>query len=50
MNGGQPPPDDWRIVIAVGPGLRSPADVRHLATFDGYYFIEELKKLPKPDK
>ena len=50
MNGIQPPQEDWRIVFAVGPGLRSPADVRHLATFDGYYLIEELTKLPKRDK
>jgi len=50
MNGAQPPPDVWRIVFAVGPGLRSPTDVRHLATFDGYYVIEELTKIAKPDK
>jgi hypothetical protein len=51
MNGITPlQSDDWRIVLAVYPGVRHPAERFHLATFDCYWIIDELTKIPKPDK
>ncbi|HXF10421.1 MAG TPA: hypothetical protein VN625_06515 [Desulfuromonadaceae bacterium] len=50
MNGFQPPQDDWRIIFAVYPGTRRPAEGFHQATFDCYWIIDELTKIPKPDK
>jgi hypothetical protein len=50
MNGIEPPQDDWRIVFAVSSGTRHPAERFRQATFDCYWFIEELRKIPKPDK
>ena len=50
MNGFQPPPDDWRIDFVVYPGVRRPAERMRLAVFDCYFIIDELTKIPKPDK
>jgi hypothetical protein len=49
MNGIQPPPDDWKIVFTIYPGTRRPADRFHPATFDCYWIIDELTKIPKPN-
>jgi hypothetical protein len=49
MNGFQPPPDDWKIVFTIYPGTRRPADRLHPATFDCYWIIDELTKIPKPN-
>jgi hypothetical protein len=51
MNGGGIPQDDWRrIVIIVTQGHRLAAKSPFLATFDCYWIIDELEKIPKPAK
>jgi hypothetical protein len=46
INGIQPPPSDWKIVFTVYPGVRHPADRFHRATFDCYWIIDMLVKIP----
>jgi len=50
LNGIQPQPDDWKIVLRVDAGLKRPADRLHMEVFDGYFIFEELTKIPKPAK
>jgi hypothetical protein len=49
MNGIQPPPDDWKIIFTIYPGVRRPAERFHQAIFDCYWIIDELTKIPKPE-
>jgi hypothetical protein len=43
--------NDWKIVFRLlSTGTRHPAERFHPATFDCYWFIEELTKIPKSDK
>ena len=50
MNGIQPPPDDWKIVLRVDSGVKRPADRFHREVLDCYFIVEELAKIPKSDK
>ena len=51
MNGTQPPQDDWKLVFKLlSTGTRHPADRFHPASFDCYWYFEQVTKVPKSDK
>jgi hypothetical protein len=50
MNGEQSPPDKWTITFVVYAGQKRPEErFRHLAFFDCYFIIDDLRKIPQPD-